>query len=123
MLRAALAVAVLAISLPAFAAVAAVAGTSALGPTAVAAVTGACALRAAAAAATMTAAASRLACALTGTCRMGTAVTAAMADRKTFACRRALGVIFDHADEGMILDHGKLHADDPLDVAQQAALL
>jgi hypothetical protein len=116
---AALAVAVLAGRLTALAAVAAVAGSRTLRPAAVAAiaaVAGAGTLCRPAVAALS--AAAGLARTLAGTALMLSAVAAAMAHRKAFACRRALGVIFNHADEGMILDHRKLHADDPLDVTE-----
>src|SRR5205814_2162397 len=107
MMRAALAVAVrtlmafrcVAVSLAAFA-VAAVAGAGTLRPAAVAAVARTGTLRPAAAA---MAAAAGLAGRLTWTTLMLTAVAAAMTDRKPFACRRACGGIFDHADKGMIL--------------------
>src|SRR3954467_12527527 len=101
------------------AAVAAVAGACALGPAAVAAFAGVGALRPATAALSS---AARLACGLTRTALVLTAIATAMAEGKAFACRGARGRIFNHADEGMILDHRQLHPNDPLDVAEQPAL-
>src|SRR4051812_35717564 len=67
--------------------------------------------------------AARLTGTLAGTALMLTAIATAMAERKAFAGRRARRCVFGDADKGMILDHGKLRADDPLDVAEQPALL